>query len=57
MSQETTHKAVLDFFEEIPKYYGCSTEITEGLVDTIEDVNAQFSTWNLSEFELIRSAY
>jgi len=57
MSREITHKAVLDFFEEIPKYYGCLTEITVGLVDNIEEVNAQFSTWNLSEFELIRSAY
>lgn len=48
---------VVAFFEEIQKYYGCETEITEGLYSQGENMDANFTTWNLSEFTLIRSAY
>lgn len=56
MASETLSAALLAFFETVEKYYGCKTEITEGLyTDTEPDANK--TTWNLSEFELIRSAY
>ncbi len=45
---------IVAFFEVIEKYYGCKTEITEGL---FSDFDANLTTWNLSEFQLIRSAY
>lgn len=45
------------FFEEIPKYYGSVTEITEGLYAHGEVFDASLTTWNLSEFTLVRSAY
>jgi hypothetical protein len=48
---------VLDFFENIQKYYGSKTEITEGLTSDIYDINAKSTTWNLFEFDLVRSAY
>lgn len=48
---------ILDFFEHIEKYYGCKTEITEGLCTSREAFDPKLSTWNLSEFELLRSAY
>ncbi len=48
---------VLAFFENIQKYYGSKTEITEGLSTDLENFDAKSTTWNLSEFELIRSAY
>jgi len=46
---------IIAFFEKIEKYYGCKTEITEGLYSKLEDLDANLTTWNLSEFELIRS--
>ena len=52
-----TREKVIDFFENIQKYYGCRTEITEGLYSRYEDFDANVTTWNLSEFTLIRSAY
>ncbi len=55
-SEETNHK-VIEFFENIEKYYGCVTEITEGLISGKDDFDANQTTWNLSEFTLIRSAY
>lgn len=48
---------VLDFFEQIEKYYGCKTEITQGLYARHDDLQASATTWNLSEFTLVRSAY
>jgi type I site-specific restriction-modification system R (restriction) subunit len=48
---------IIAFFEAVEKYYGCKTEITEGLYSNSEDLEAHLTTWNLSEFELIRSAY
>ena len=45
------------FFETIQKYYGCKTEITEGIYSRYETFDANITTWNLSEFTLIRSAY
>lgn len=57
MSSEDTNAKIIHFFENINTYYGCKTEITEGLYSKTEDFNINFTTWNLSEFELIRSAY
>ncbi|MEC4049359.1 hypothetical protein OX284_007950 [Flavobacterium sp. SUN046] len=48
---------IIAFFEDIEKYYGCKTEITEGLFSDVADLVANNTTWNLSEFDLIRSAY
>lgn len=56
MTDDTTTK-VLEFFENIDKYYGLHTEITDGLYSRWEDFEASNTTWNLSEFTLIRSAY
>ena len=52
-----THAKVLAFFEQITQYYGDKTEITDGLYSRWEDFDASHTTWNLSEFTLIRSAY
>lgn len=54
---ETINQSVIEFFENIDKYYGCVTEITEGLYSRYENFEASATTWNLSEFTLIRSAY
>lgn len=48
---------VVEFFENIPKYYGCRTEITQGLYSRYDEFDANLTTWNLSEFVLLRSAY
>ena len=56
ISNETRDKVIL-FFEKIESYYGCKTEITEGLYSRGEVFDASATTWNLSEFTLIRSAY
>lgn len=57
MSSENLNIDVIHFFEEIQKYYGCKTEILQGLSAENNLSNAAQTTWNLSEFELIRSAY
>lgn len=57
MSSETLHQEIINFFENIEKYYGSKTEITEGLCIAISNFNPKNATWNLSEFQLIRSAY
>ncbi len=57
MISDDTRQKVLLFFEEIAYYYGCATEITEGLYARTDEFNAHGTTWNLSEFTLIRSAY
>ena len=48
---------ILEFFQTIDQYYGCKTEITEGLYSLSEDFEASNTTWNLSEFTLLRSAF
>lgn len=57
MNLEELNSNIITFFETIEKYYGSKTEITEGLYSDLEDLDANLTTWNLSEFELIRSAY
>ena len=57
MNPSELNTAVIDFFENIQKYYGSKTEISEGLTTNSENIDAESATWNLSEFELIRSAY
>lgn len=57
MNSENINTKIVAFFENIEKYYGCKTEITEGLFSEKENLDAQKTTWNLSEFDLIRSAY
>lgn len=57
MNAEDLHATVLAFFENIEKYYGCKTEITEGLFSEIDNLDNHLTTWNLSEFDLVRSAY
>lgn len=57
MNLEELNLKLIDFFETVAKYYGCKTEITEGLYVNTDSLDANFTTWNLSEFELIRSAY
>ena len=57
MISETSREKVVLFFESIDKYYGCKTEITEGLHSSSADFDANAATWNMCEFELVRSAY
>ena len=57
MNTETLREEIIDFFENIEKYYGSKTEITQGLFSELDNHHADLTTWNLSEFELIRSAY
>jgi len=57
MNPQELNLTIISFFETIQKYYGCKTEITEGLFSQLEDLDANLTTWNLSEFDLIRSAY
>ena len=57
MNSEELNLNIISFFENIQKYYGCKTEITEGLFSDHHDLDPEFTTWNLSKFDLIRSAY
>ena len=57
MKSDQLNQDLLAFFETIEKYYGSRTEITEGLFSELDDLDANLTTWNLSEFDLIRSAY
>ncbi|MGV9004185.1 hypothetical protein [Flavobacterium sp.] len=57
MNRDELIALIILFFEDISKYYGSKTEITEGIVTDIAHIDANLTTWNLSEFELIRSAY
>ena len=57
MNSEELNLNIIAFFETISKYYGCKTEITEGLFSDYDDLDANLTTWNLSEFDLLRSAY
>lgn len=56
LTNETRDK-VISFFTNINQYYGCKTEITEGIYSRQDHFDAAVTTWNLSEFTLIRSAY
>jgi len=57
MNSEELNSFVIAFFENIEKYYGCKTEISEGLFSEKDSLNSHLTTWNLSEFDLVRSAY
>jgi hypothetical protein len=57
MNTETLRQEIIVFFENIQKYYGSKTEITQGLFSELDKHDATLTAWNLSEFELIRSAY
>jgi hypothetical protein len=57
MNSQELNTNIVAFFENIEKYYGCKTEITEGLFADYDDLDANLTTWNLSQFDLIRSAY
>lgn len=57
MNFEELNQNLISFFENIQMYYGCKTEITEGLFSELDNLDANLTTWNLSEFNLIRSAY
>lgn len=57
MNRDELIALILLFFEDVTKYYGSVTEITEGIVTDINAIDANLTTWNLSEFTLIRSAY
>ena len=57
MDTKSTLENVVHFFENISNYYGCKTEITSGIYSKAEVFDADFTTWNLSEFILICSAY
>ncbi|MFN8324757.1 hypothetical protein [Flavobacterium sp.] len=48
---------ILSFFENIEKYYGSKTEISECICTDIENFEPEKASWNLFEFELFRSAY
>lgn len=57
MPSKETNSKVIHFFESIEKYYGSKTEITEALCTEADNFDTQLTTWNLSEFTLVRSAY
>lgn len=57
MDSEALRSDIIAFFETIQKYYGCKTEITQGLFSELDHLDADLTAWNLSKFELIRSAY
>jgi hypothetical protein len=57
MNSDELNQKIIDFFENIEKYYDSKTEITESLFTDSEALNSKHITWNLSEFTLIRSAY
>lgn len=57
METASFHEGIIDFFENISKYYGSKTEITQGLFAELNNLDANLTAWNLSEFDLARSAY
>jgi hypothetical protein len=57
MDTENLRLEIITFFENIEKYYGSKTELTQGLFAEYDNLDANLTAWNLSEFELIRSAY
>lgn len=57
MDTETLRQSIIDFFANIQKYYGCKTEIAQGLFSDMDNLDAHLTAWNLSEFDLVQSAY
>jgi len=57
MNIEHLNQEIIAFFQTIEKYYGSKTEITQGLFSEFDDLDANLTAWNLSEFDLVRSAY
>ena len=57
METKDIYQEIILFFESVEKYYGCKTEITQGLFSGFDNLDADLTAWNLSEFDLIRSAY
>ncbi|HRN98406.1 MAG TPA: hypothetical protein PLA69_03700 [Flavobacterium sp.] len=57
MLDETLRGKIVALFEGIEKYYGCRTHITQGLYSRYDDFDPNKTTWNLHEFNLVRSAY
>ncbi|WP_396156991.1 hypothetical protein [Flavobacterium sp.] len=57
MDTEALRQGIIDFFEKIDKYYGSKTEVTQGLFSELDKLDANLTAWNLSEFNLVRSAY
>lgn len=57
MNTESLRQEIILFFENIDKYYGSKTEIMQGLCSELDSLDANLTAWNLSEFELVRSAY
>ena len=57
MNSNDINTKIILFFENIQKYYGSKTEISEAIFILNESNNDKLKTWNLSEFTLIRSAY
>ncbi|WP_264522253.1 hypothetical protein [Flavobacterium sp. N1994] len=57
MNREDFRESIIALFETIDKYYGSKTEITQGLFSELDNLDANLTAWNLSEFDLVRSAY
>ena len=57
METDALRQEIITFFEDIQKYYGSKTEITQGLLSDLDNLDAKLTAWNLSEFGLVRSAY
>ncbi len=57
MRTEEINSKIIQFFENIEKYYGCKTEITEGIYSESDSEDADLVTWTISEFNLVCSAY
>ena len=43
MTSEETNQKIIHFFENIEKYYGCKTEITEGLYSQSDENNRRIT--------------
>jgi hypothetical protein len=56
MLSEETNLEIIHFFETISKYYDSKVEITSGISTQLENISTD-STWTLTEFFLIKSAY
>jgi hypothetical protein len=50
MNSDELNQKIIDFFENIEKYYDSKTEITEGLFTDSATLDSKHITWNLSEF-------
>ncbi len=57
MNTEVLRREIIDFFENIEKYYGSKTEIMQGLCSELDNLDPHLTAWNLLEFPLARSAY